>query len=93
MDDVQDLLTPDTLRGGQDGALRQHRGDGSAGDGLAQQGCGGRGCRGDRKGGAGLVERQVHRFRLVVICELSADGEQRRWRGFDFEVCGLRTIV
>lgn len=94
MDDVQDLLTPDALRRRQDGARRQHRGDGGAGrDGLALQVDGGRGCRGDGKGWARLVERQVHGFRLVVICELSADDEQRRGRGFDFEVCRIRTIV
>lgn len=93
MDDVQDLLTPDTLRGRQDGSRRQHGGDGAGRDSMARQVCGGRGCRGDGKGRAGLVERQVHWFRLVVICELNLDGAQRRRRRFDFEVCRLRTIV
>lgn len=92
MDDMQDLLTSNPLRGRQDGARRQHRRDGGARHDVPRRRvC--RGCHGYLKGEAGLVEGQVHRFRLVSIVVLGAYVTERRRRGFDFEVCRLGIIV
>lgn len=94
MDNVQDLLTSDPLRGRQYRALRQHRRDGGTRrDVLGRQVCRGGGRGGYRKRWTGLVERQVHGFGLVGIAVLGADDAERWRRGLDFEVCGLKAIV
>lgn len=79
MDDMQDLLTSNPLCGRQDGARRQHRWDGGTRrDVLRRRVRRGGGCHGYRKGEAGLVEGQVHRFRLVIIVVLGAYVTERR---------------
>lgn len=94
MDDVQDLLTSDPLRGCQYRPLRQHCRDGGACcDVLGRQVYRGGGRDSYRNRWTGLVERQVHGFGLVGITVLGADDAEWWGRGLDFEVCGLRAIV